>query len=65
MEDLGRRGDAPAEEAAAERLGGRGGAGLAAGGWVGVWVLEVEGEVEARGRGGDGHGRGCAWDGVE
>lgn len=58
-EDLGGRGDALTEEAAAERLGGRGGpgpqdwrrAGFCSG------ASEVEGEVEAgRGRGGHGHG---------
>jgi hypothetical protein len=59
VEDLRGRGDALTEKAAAERLGGRGGAGPAA--WRRNWfcsgVLEVEEEVEARrGRGGGGHG---------
>lgn len=59
MEDLGRRGYALAEEAATDRLGGRGRAGLAVGTWVGGGggVLEVEGEVEARGGRGDSHVR--------
>lgn len=58
VEDFGGRGDALAEEAAAERLARRGGARPAAGTRDGAGVVELEGEVEARqGEGGDNHGR--------